>query len=202
MSSIKVFLKDQYFALLNIFDGDDLFYQLGKPLILNYHHIIPDSRVENNLLFGYAHSTTSFESQIKWLAQHFRKSQDFDTQNSFVITFDDCSQHTFELALPVLEKYGMKAYFFMVENTIGTTIWIDRYFFWLSYAPTAKYHLFDKEYTLDNHKSRIAAHHKLWSLYESNIEYSEILDEMEKAYPFSNLETDSNRLEKRLNTLS
>jgi len=199
---LKSALKPYYFKAQKLLSSDIKLENLQSTLILNYHHIVPDSIVESNLLYGYSHSTSSFESQIEWLSARFKNSLAFEDKNSFVITFDDCSIYTIEQALPILTKYNIQAYFFLVEDRIGKSIWIDDYLFWLSYVPNGSYRLFKRNYNIVDQKSRLELHHEIWREYQYAPNHQLILSEFDAQYSLSKLKSAHSIHYKRLMTLS
>ena len=199
---LKSALKPYYFKAQKLLSSDIKLENLQSALILNYHHIVPNSMVEHNLLYGYSHTTSSFESQIEWMSARFKNSLEFEDKNSFVITFDDCSIHTIDQALPILTKYKVQAYFFVVEDRIGKSIWIDDYFFWLSYVPNGPYRLFNRNYNLIDQKSRLELHQDIWEIYQNTASNQSILFEFDAQYSFSKLKSIHSIHYKRLVTLS
>lgn len=200
-SNIKANLKSVLYKCVN-------FWALSRPtidnpaLILNYHHILPSESIDNSLLNGYSHSTKSFTAQMKWLTNKYHRSTNFDDKNSFIVTFDDCSVSTYEEALPILDAYNLKAYFFIVENRLGTSLWIDDYFFWLSYIPESNYILFNKKFNISSKDTRLKTHLFLWRQYESGATSTEILHQLNHAYSFDNLKPLKKKLHKRLTTIN
>ncbi|MDA7836641.1 polysaccharide deacetylase family protein [Salibacteraceae bacterium] len=202
MEKLKSALKPYYYKVQKLLSSDIKLERLQSALILNYHHIVPDSVMERNLLYGYNHTTSSFESQIEWMSARFKNSLEFEDKNSFVITFDDCSIHTIDQALPILTKFKVQAYFFVVEDRIGKSIWIDDYFFWLSYVPNGSYKLFNRSYNIKNQKSRLEIHQEIWKEYQHAPNHQFILSELDTQYSLSKLKSTHSTHCKRLVTLS
>src|ERR1035437_6373861 len=108
------------YFLLYYFGAIYLFYFLNrrKQRILNYHHILPDNVIENNLIFNYSHSISSFRSQLGLLTKRFTPTIKLKQKNGIMLTFDDGAINNFNYALPVLNEFNIKAYFFMLENQV------------------------------------------------------------------------------------
>jgi peptidoglycan/xylan/chitin deacetylase (PgdA/CDA1 family) len=193
---MKEFLKSIFYDLYNTF------HHFGSVkdefrLVLNYHHIVPHEQMERNLLFGYSHSTSAFESQLRWLHKAFGPFQNLE-EGGLTLTFDDCSMHTYEQVTPLLDKYGIEAHFFVAESSIGGIMWIDEYFLWLSYVPTGTYNVLDTEIKISNDRSRLNAHSFLWSRLVSGLNKESILKALNEAYNFNRFETRKEQLKKRL----
>src|SRR5580698_694878 len=80
----------------------------------------------------YYISLDSFIDQMKWLKDNGYTPVLFDDTKallgpkSVIITFDDGEMNNFQDALPVLNDYGWKAYFFIIIKLIGN----DGYMGW------------------------------------------------------------------------
>lgn len=172
---------------------------LNHSLILNYHHIVPGTLINENLLFGYAHSTENFAVQMQWLCKKLRPTLDWKQRGGVVITFDDCSMHTYHQALPILEHHGVKAYFFVVESRLGRSLWIDRYFQWLSYVPNGKYQIGNQKMSLNSATERMNAHQLLWNQVHSDTTC--ILEQMDSEYAFDKIDKRFPELADRMRTI-
>ena len=155
--------------------------------------------MRTNLLHGYAHSTKSFKAQMAWLTNKFQPTMDWNQSGGFVITFDDCSMYTFHQALPILENLGIKAYFFVVESQLGKSLWVDRYFQWLSYVPNGTYRIGDLKLSMKSPSDRMNAHQSLWDRVHSDT--SSILDQMDSAYAFDQIDERHPELADRMRTI-
>lgn len=92
--------------------------------ILNYHNTIE----ENNDLF---------EKQLQWYSKYFSNVtyHQFEAfmdgeklpgnKPGLMITFDDGLKGNYEIALPLLEKYGFTGYFFCSSDFVGTFGYMD-----------------------------------------------------------------------------
>ncbi len=99
------------------------------PLILAYHSVSEGRSDSLAVRLG------DFESQIAWLEHKGYRSTtlaDFhagaarESEPVVIITFDDGYEDNYTLALPVLERHGFVATFFVVSDYVGT----DRVFPW------------------------------------------------------------------------
>jgi len=102
-----------------------------SPIVLMYHGIlsgtsplIPPNRGTGAEI--YYISTDDFDAQMKWLKDNGYSPALFDNTRVLLqpkpvmITFDDGEMNNYKEALPVLNKYGWKAYFFIIIKRIGT----------------------------------------------------------------------------------
>ncbi|MGH9321898.1 MAG: polysaccharide deacetylase family protein [Vicinamibacteria bacterium] len=107
----------------------------GAPAIriLTYHRV-NDLHPEDRLTV----TTPAFTDQMEYLArtervvslgEAFASVQDARRPpgNAVALTFDDGYLDNFECALPILERFRLKAAFFVVTGLVGTTTVIERY---------------------------------------------------------------------------
>lgn len=102
----------------------------GVP-ILNYH------QVNDEKLSPLTMRTWDFEAQMKYLADNGYHAITMDQLDDFLekgtalpdkpvlITFDDGYEDNYTNALPILQKYGMKATVFMIADSIGQPRFMD-----------------------------------------------------------------------------
>ena len=100
------------------------FVQEDKVVILTYHDVV--DVIEDDPKTTVNISLDKFESQIKWLSKHNYKSLSMDDfyewkvnnkkipRKSVLITFDDGWKSFYTKAIPILEKYNMKASVFII----------------------------------------------------------------------------------------
>ena len=104
--------------------------------ILMYHEVsIPEKipALSKKTQYSFILSTTQFESQIKWLHDSGyrpwpmheliswlsgRPPEGIPTK-PIILTFDDGFEGNYRFALPILQKYGFKATFFVIVTRIG-----------------------------------------------------------------------------------
>jgi peptidoglycan/xylan/chitin deacetylase (PgdA/CDA1 family) len=103
----------------------------GPAPILMYHYIRAVDQAGDPL--GYELSVTpgEFERQIAWLAEQGYRGVRMDTltrclsgeavcpPKPIALTFDDGYEDAFTAALPVLQRYGMSATFYIVSGFVG-----------------------------------------------------------------------------------
>jgi peptidoglycan/xylan/chitin deacetylase (PgdA/CDA1 family) len=130
------------FRLAEYFSSRDL-------LVLTYHRVIPrDRRVRGqrppNTLF-----VDEFEEQMAFLAKRYKVLTGNELRAvideagtvspySLAVTFDDGYENNFSHALPILQRYGLHAVFFLTTNLIGNqdqSLWFDRLDRLLSIVP-------------------------------------------------------------------
>lgn len=194
-------IKELFYRAQNMISPQKGALSNGPTLILNYHHIVQDHTPMHSLLYGYSHRQASFESQLTWLKKHLQQSTDFSAKESFVVTFDDCSMSTYKLALPLLHKYGIKAYFFVVESDLGNILWIDKYFAWLSYVPNGSYKINEYSFEISDFESRMQTHYILWKMMPHECSIDQMLLRMDELYDFDRLFTSMSDHKDRLHTI-
>lgn len=182
-------LKHLFYSIFFFTGITPLFYYLNRHAqrILNYHHILPGEQIKNNLLSGYSHSIDSFEKQLQIISNKFRITTKVGISGTVVITFDDGALNNIKYALPVLEKFNIKSYFFVVASQINNRdmLWIDKWFLWLSEVPEGSYQILGNAITIKSDQERIDMHRKLWNyLKEDYSEKDVILESMQAAYSF------------------
>ncbi len=105
----------------------------GRPYnVFAYHRVMEPS----GLFFGIRPS--EFEAQCRFLAHHYRVLPFEDlvaraqagepVADAIAITFDDGYRDNYDVALPILEKYGLPATIFVVTEPVTTRepLWHDR----------------------------------------------------------------------------
>ena len=101
-----------------------------SPTVLMYHGILSASSPNIPSIRGtgaaiYDVSTENFEAQMKWLKANDYTPVLYDNTRALlspkpvIITFDDGEMNNFQEALPVLNAFGWKAYFFIIIKRIG-----------------------------------------------------------------------------------
>jgi peptidoglycan/xylan/chitin deacetylase (PgdA/CDA1 family) len=97
--------------------------------ILMYHSVLPDPSQLADSLGGIVHSEAAFSGQIELLARdyhpislndavkHLRNGEDFP-KRSVVITFDDGYADNYEYAIPILDRAGVPAVFYVTVDCV------------------------------------------------------------------------------------
>lgn len=149
--------------------------KFGK-LILNYHHILPTDQFDDSLVYGYSHSEEAFRAQLSFLCQNFLIDTDLHNPESICITFDDGPQNNAEFAIPILNEFNIKAWFFINDRLSdhSTYLWIDQWYTWFSYAPQGSY-TFGKLQLDLSHESRIACEIRCFNYLLNNYDQKEAL---------------------------
>lgn len=108
--------------LVLLFFGYFFLFQEDKVAVLTYHNVVDIVSDPNTVDI----SVSKFESQIKWLSDNGYTSLSMDDfydwkvnnkkvpRKSILITFDDGWHSFYTKAIPILEKYNMKASVFVV----------------------------------------------------------------------------------------
>ncbi|WP_343705854.1 polysaccharide deacetylase family protein [Flavobacterium sp.] len=103
---------------------------MSKLPILMYHNVVEDEAKSLNLSI----SVSKLESQLKFLRDnkyatfHFKDLENLKSlpSKSVVITFDDVTECQLLYAVPLLEKYQLKASFFVPFSFVGNyDYWIE-----------------------------------------------------------------------------
>lgn len=116
------------------------FLSRDRVLALTYHRVVPRAAWTGagrpvNTLF-----TDEFEAQMEFLSRRFHvldrnelravvANERRAPRYSAVITFDDGYENNFTHALPILQRFGLHAVFFVTSNLIGDSravFWFDR----------------------------------------------------------------------------
>jgi peptidoglycan/xylan/chitin deacetylase (PgdA/CDA1 family) len=120
--SIRYFVRNSVYRLLRVISGP------GKcvRVILLYHSVAKGPS------FGsYSVPVKSFEAQMAYLSRHFKIVRLCDLEHYIAtnyqdriacVTFDDGCFDNYEVALPVLERFGIKATFFVVTGLLGGSL--------------------------------------------------------------------------------
>ena len=124
---------------------DKLFYFLNRnrKRIICFHNILPDEEANTLFELGVALRASIFERQITHILKRFPCDTDFTNSATGTITFDDGYANQGEIADPILEKYGVRAYFFcpltllLADEPVG----IDCTFMWFSFVEPGAYQL-------------------------------------------------------------
>jgi len=104
-----------------------MLFNRNRITVLTYHRTIDEPWYEDSL------SVKLFEKQIKFLAKHsnvLSVEDIFGFKHSIggtLITFDDGYIDNVDVALPILQKYGVKACFFLTSTGIEEgVLWVDK----------------------------------------------------------------------------
>jgi len=164
-------------------------------LVLTYHRVIPrdrrwDGRRPPNTLF-----TDEFEEQMAFVSRRFNVLAGDELRAvidgtraaprySLAVTFDDGYENNYSHALPILQRHGLHAVFFLTTDLIGArnrSLWFDRLDKLLSAVPSSQ--LIERMCRLEplmsaSPKPRVRAHFKMLP----SARQSEILDQLEQQF--------------------
>jgi peptidoglycan/xylan/chitin deacetylase (PgdA/CDA1 family) len=99
--------------------------------LLRYHSVQEDpQKFDSSIGRGITHSAKEFDTHMKLVARHFRvitldelvafqENGSRLPRRSVVITFDDGYLDNYEIAAPILSKYGLRAAFYITGGSIG-----------------------------------------------------------------------------------
>jgi len=107
-------------------------------VILSYHSILEEPQLTDHIL-GISQPRASFEAHMKAVAQHFSPVTIEDIAQfaksgrelpswAVAVTFDDGFADNYEVALPILSRYGISSTFYIMVNAVenGTLPWYCR----------------------------------------------------------------------------
>lgn len=97
--------------------------------ILMYHSVLPNPALQSDSLGGIAHSETAFRGQMELLARDYHaisldqvvnclKSGEELPKRSVVVTFDDGYADNYEVAMPILNQFGIRATFYVTVDCV------------------------------------------------------------------------------------
>jgi peptidoglycan/xylan/chitin deacetylase (PgdA/CDA1 family) len=97
--------------------------------ILMYHSVVDDPDAHREILGGIGHSTSVFEQQVELLAREFHpisleeamlfvQGQGDVARRSVVVTFDDGYADNYQVAMPVLNRVGVPATFYITVDCV------------------------------------------------------------------------------------
>jgi peptidoglycan/xylan/chitin deacetylase (PgdA/CDA1 family) len=149
--------------------------QMGRKLILNYHHILPNDQILRNVFYGYTHSVSSFDAHLQVLSRQFMFTLDFDDASKISITFDDGSKSVITYAKSILDRYNLKAWFFINGLKNDELFWFDWWYAWFSYAPYGTYHSPYYSFTISSKTDRVSASDNCFRYLVGNYDQKESL---------------------------
>ena len=117
----------------------DLSWPSGQTIdapILMYHHVGALLADADDIRRGLTVSAEDFETQMKFLKDNSYDvltlaemygavAKDSPLQKSVVLTFDDGYTDNFDVARPILQKYGFKGTFFIISGKIGESEYMN-----------------------------------------------------------------------------
>ncbi|MGC6428961.1 MAG: polysaccharide deacetylase family protein [Flavobacteriales bacterium] len=174
---------------------NSLFYFLtrSRQRVITYHNIIEDKFYDDAPHLGVSHSKSNFEVQIREINKRFAFTTVIDKPKSAIITFDDGYQNNFYEALPLLNKYNVKAIFFITSDLIDSKkpLWIDQILLWFSYVPSGKYEIENLTFTICD-SNRLEAYIKLYKYLTANFNrLNSVLHQLNSSFLFSKLTVDT-----------
>src|ERR1700756_2483900 len=97
--------------------------------ILMYHSVLEDPSQEIDSLGGIIHSTAEFRGQMELLARKFHPVSLDDVsefviskkdlpKRAVVVTFDDGYTDNYEVAMPILDRFGVPAAFYVTVDCV------------------------------------------------------------------------------------
>ncbi|HGY56256.1 MAG TPA: hypothetical protein ENK44_11165 [Caldithrix abyssi] len=118
----KIFIRSGVIRTLSSFSE--------RVVILKYHSVLKEPKeVEHTIGTGIVHSLNTFDEQMALISGKytpvtmndlvsFAKGEKKVPRRAVVVTFDDGFADNLEFAAPVLERYGIKAAFYITVNNV------------------------------------------------------------------------------------
>lgn len=167
---------------------------------LTYHRVIPRQAWSQE---GHPSNTLfvdEFDAQMAYVAQHCkvpdrRELRDIlegraeVPQHSVAITFDDGFENNFLHALPILQRYGLHAVFFVTSGLIGdgrAAFWFDRLDELLSRVPFEQLRNTIRDVDPSLEQTAIRRVVRLYFKRVSNAQQRKILDHLEHRFNVAN----------------
>jgi peptidoglycan/xylan/chitin deacetylase (PgdA/CDA1 family) len=184
-----IFFISYYLGFISFF----YFITRKRQRIITFHNVIPDIYFDNSLCLGVSCSESVFDFQLKQIANKYAFTTDLQKQKSCIITFDDGYKNNYKIALPILEKYGAKAIFFITYDLVNKqkTLWIDLILKWCSYVPIGTYNIDGLKLKLTN-ENRLDIFQSIYSFVFTNYTIKEDISHLlNDKFPFPKLLIDS-----------
>lgn len=150
-----------------------LFYFLNRNVIrvITFHNIIPSTELPGNIRIGIVDTENDLKNIISEVTKTLSPSK-------YKITFDDGYLNQYEIAQPILSKYGLKGTIFISGQNISNTnpmnaLTIDLLLHWTFLAPNGKYSIMlgNSEYEIlcsDNNRDTIWQKY-IWPAYNNDV---------------------------------
>jgi peptidoglycan/xylan/chitin deacetylase (PgdA/CDA1 family) len=120
--------------------------------VLTYHRVIPRERCPAGQRPPNTHFTDEFDEQMAFVARRFHVLGGEELRGiidgtrpipryALAVTFDDGYENNFTHALPILQRHGLHAVFFLTTSLIGSrnrSLWFDRLDRLLTMVPSAE----------------------------------------------------------------
>lgn len=165
-----------------------------KLVVFNYHRIRPDADdFKPELDEGvFGPSVSQFEQQMAWLARNVPVLSEGEIEEfalgrspertAAAVTFDDGYRDNYDLALPVLRRYRIPAFFFIPSNLFDQRRlgWWDLIAYVIKRAAGPSLELDGKRYDLADRDAAIHALHQRMKL-ESHAETGDLVSRLGRA---------------------
>lgn len=163
----------------------------NRKKIIAYHNIIPDRYFDGSLHLDHSMKESSFKAQLGVMKRKFKISTELYNAKDLTLTFDDGYYNQYEIAARIMDKYGIKGYFFCVEDLIskGEPILMDKLQYWISYVKEGTYNLpdFKIQLILEDMESRRKEWEKISKLLIKGVPLEKIEEAFNNAFSFENI---------------
>lgn len=190
-----------YTSVINFF----FWINRRKQIVVTYHNVINDNLFDSAPHLGVSNRLSEFNKQLGLILTKLKVVTEIGISQSCIITFDDGYRNNYTVALPVLQKHRVKAYFFIPVSMLegSEILWVDKMLLWISYAPKNNYVFFSEfSISLDS-QNRLEAWKTMWQWLMKNYSFKSILlNRMEELFSFQNIQCDKELFQSRFGKIS
>ena len=192
---MKIYLLNSIYFISYYIGVVRLFYFLNnkRQRVITYHNIIPDKYFSKSLCLGVSCKESNFNYQIRLIEDVFNITTQLNKPGTCMITFDDGYQNNYSIAMNILDKYKVKAIFFISFDLVDKKkiIWIDNILKWCSFIPNGLYTL--KDLTLQvKSDNRLFIYQQIINIIRKEYKLrDDIIKLLNQQYPFCNLNVDA-----------
>lgn len=198
--ALRIVYTVAYFSgILNL-----LIYFSKRPIVITYHNVIEDRLYDKTVHLTLTHKASVFDRQISIIKKTFSIANSLEP-GKVLITFDDGYRNNLSIALPIMQKHGVKGTFFIPASYFDNAgiLWIDRILMWLAHAPPGEFEVLGQCISTRTRTNRDDALESLLQSLVKNYENKDmLLDALEKAYGFASLEIDGELQAQRFEVLN
>ncbi|SCJ39140.1 polysaccharide deacetylase family sporulation protein PdaB [uncultured Clostridium sp.] len=192
-NSVRKIIKSVVIKGCKIFGVNNIFYKLNRrrKKIIAYHNVLPDNYFKDVINLEYSIKKSEFIRHLEIIKRRFDIGLDLYNADEVTITFDDGYLNQYLIASEILDKYGIKAYFFYSGDLLEDRdiLSIDRIQYWLDYVKEGTY--FNKKYNLElsvsDKNSRDSCWVKIQNLIGNKVSFDEVCNILNEMYSFEDI---------------
>jgi peptidoglycan/xylan/chitin deacetylase (PgdA/CDA1 family) len=195
-----IFVIAYYAGIIRLF----YFITRERQRVITYHNIIPDKYFNNSIELGVSSSSSVLNFQLQEISKKFNFTTEINERNSCIISFDDGYLNNYNIAIPILDKYKVKAVFFISHDLVlnGKSLWIDTIMKWYSYVPVGEYIVNGIESNISNLNRVKVFSEAMLALHQDYKLKDKLLSSLNTAFSFKNLPIDKCYNQLRFNPIS